>query len=93
MPPTAAPSEQLLGRARLMAFDTSDSGIPIAVTPTADGGVNFEWHRNDVEYTAELDPDGTMFLCSDNLTTDAVWEWTMSYDRQALVRFFQTGAC
>ncbi|MFF2271553.1 hypothetical protein ACFVTX_04730 [Agromyces sp. NPDC058136] len=63
----------------------------VNVAPTAAGGVALEWRDKDVEYTAEIEADGSLFMCIDDPDEDVV-ESEVAYAVETLREFIRLGS-
>lgn len=63
---------------------------PVQIGPTASGGVVLEWNDQAIEYTAEIEADGTLFMCIDDPDSD-VAEAETRYSPELLRDFLRAG--
>lgn len=91
-PGSDAPTAEMIARLEPLSRDLAALAIPVTVVANADGAVVLEWRRGDVEYTAAVEPSGSLFLCADNVTTDALAETEVPFDADLLRRFLADGA-
>lgn len=85
-PGSIAPTELALQNLALLG----DVAGPVHIVPTAGGGVAIEWRNQDVEYTAEIESDGSLFMCVDDPEVD-VAESQVDYSVAALRAFLESG--
>lgn len=86
------PSIELIELVEGLSDHLRDLDQQIAVAPTADGGIEFEWRMQGSQYTAALGPAGKMAFYVDNLTTDELSEHEQPLDRDVLLHFLQSGS-
>ncbi len=91
-PGTDAPSPELAELLEAVVTDIATLGHSVGVTANADGALVLEWRVSNVEYTVELDADRRLFLCADNVETDALTSREGPFDADLLRRFLTTGA-
>ncbi len=71
-----------------------DGRLPAELEPMANhnGGLRMEWDRGPISYVAELDPDGSLFVCSLAVDENADQERTyLIAEARTLKRFYDTG--
>jgi hypothetical protein len=90
-PGTDAPTPDLAALLEPLAGDITALGIPVSIVPNAAGSLVLEWRANDIEYTAELDAQRRLFMCADNVVTDALDEREVEFDPDLLRRFLAQG--
>jgi hypothetical protein len=91
-PGSDAPTADLVGRLEPLASDISALGIPVGIVANSGGSIVLEWRRGDVEFTAEAQVDGNLFMCADHVVTDALDETEIDFDIEVLRRFLISGA-
>ncbi|MHB1491477.1 MAG: hypothetical protein ACYCTH_13440 [Cellulomonas sp.] len=90
-PRSETPDREAVRNVEAALPELARSGVVIAITANSAGAVVLEWHRGDVEYTAQVEPGAALFLCADNTVTDEITERQGAYDARRLVRFVETG--
>lgn len=86
------PDPAVLERIRLVVDRLAGAAMPIDFIPSADGAVGVEWTRGAVEFSANLQPGGTMLLIADNTETDELKEVEVEFAPSSLVDFLERGA-
>lgn len=90
-PNSEPPAPAVLDRIQLVIEPLASAGIPIDFIPSPDGAVVIEWIRGEVEFSANLQPDGAMILISDNTKTDELHEAEVDFEPATLVDFLNQG--
>lgn len=85
------PAPAVVDRIQLVIEHLAGAAIPIDFIPSPDGAVVIEWKRDEVEFSASLQPDGAMVLISDNTKTDELHEVEVEFAPGALVDFLERG--
>ncbi len=89
----AIPTQVFANYATLVA--AFDSRIPSDLEPTArgNGAIVLEWERGRLSFTAELEPDGGMWLCRLNLrfVADDEDHQFSAFDAAVVKQFYDTG--
>ncbi|WP_133794307.1 hypothetical protein [Actinokineospora alba] len=86
------PPEEIVERVRELVPALAALDIQISVVPSADGSVVLEARRGLVELSVAVEPNGEMFMCSDNVDTNELDEAQVDFDGSRLERFLRTGA-
>lgn len=64
----------------------------LATAPLPDGGVRFEWARGPVEYVAEVEADGGLYLCVLPEASDEDVDKQLNvFDKESFLRFVEDG--
>jgi hypothetical protein len=90
-PDSLPPAADALEHAEDLIDALAQLNLPMAVAPTNDGGITIEFRRGPWELTVQLEADGDMFLCLDNVETDDLEEAEGPYDRDRVIDFMRTG--
>lgn len=64
----------------------------MAVAPIPDGGIRFEWRKDSIDFVAEVEADGGLYLCA--LPENSRDDWDIQYEKvnaEAFVSFVQDG--
>ena len=69
----------------LLASILDDTAPTPIIVPTWRGGVQAEWHKNDVDLEIEVDPDGTIYYSFENSAEEH--EGPVSEDLNELTRY------
>lgn len=65
----------------------------IASAPLPDGGLRFEWTREDFDFVLELDADGSMYMCVLTDRADEDVDVTVpAFDAESFRRFMEDGS-
>ena len=91
-PGSDAPPIGLVEQLEPLVANISAMAIPVVIVANSEGSVVLEWRRGDVEFTAEVQADGQLFMCADHTITDALDETEVDFDIEVLRRFLTTGA-
>jgi hypothetical protein len=81
-PDSRPPTREIRRQAETLAPEIHAIGMPVAIVPTAAGGISLEWSRGEHSLSIDLDPGGRMFLCSDNTLTDELMEFSGIFNLQ-----------
>lgn len=90
-PGSRTPGPAALRHAQAVIPRLARAEQPIALGANGDGAVVLEWRRGAVEFSAEIEPDGGMYLLADHTDTDVQQEYEGPWDEERLVRFVETG--
>lgn len=91
-PGTEAPTAELAEMLEPLVPDLAALGHPVAIVANADGALVLEWRVGDIEFTAELGADRSLFMCADNVVTDGLASRERPFEVELLRRFLKTGA-
>lgn len=65
-----------------------EPGVPVPnLFPTPDGGVQAEWHINQIDLEIEFISPGRLYLTFGDLRTGEAWDGELSADLKQLVRY------
>lgn len=90
-PGSVAPNEAL-GRLTEAAGEIGELAMPIAIGANDRGHVVLEWSAHGVEYTAEIEPEGMLYLVIDDPANDRLEDAHVPWNVTSLRRFVVEGA-
>lgn len=91
-PGSGVPSPALAELLEPVVSDLASMGLPVSIVANTDGAFVLEWRAGDVEYTAEVDATGSLYMCADNVVNDDLADAEIPFDVDVLRRFVTTGA-
>jgi hypothetical protein len=86
-----APSPEIVDRFAAVGAEVDQLPRPSSLAPTGDGGLLLEWMSSGDEYTAEIEPDGSLFM-SVAFHGGEFRETAVDFDPVLLKRFISSGS-
>ncbi|HWV78902.1 MAG TPA: hypothetical protein VN027_16455 [Isoptericola sp.] len=82
----AVPSE-IIALVDKVLPELADIGVHVVIAPHSSGSILLEWSRPGMDYTAEIRPDGSMILSTDDVERDDYEERVVPADTKELREF------
>lgn len=90
-PDSEKPSKDTVERVRSLLPTLALLDVPVQVVPNSEGAIVLEARRGILELSVAVEPNGEMFMCSDNVETNDLEEAQVDFDGGRLEQFLKTG--